>query len=49
MASPSAVPVPATHLDAARDAEPATRAANAAMAARLPFADFADFEAASGD
>ncbi len=46
MASPSAVPVPATHLDAARDAEPATRAANAAMAARLPFADVADFEAA---
>ena len=46
MASPSAVPVPATHLDAARDAEPATRAANAAMAAHLPFADVADFEAA---
>ena len=42
----SAVPVPASHLDAARDAEPATRAANAAMAARLPFADVADFEAA---
>lgn len=46
MASPSAVPVPASHLDAARDAEPATRAANAAMAAHLPFADVADFEAA---
>ncbi len=46
MASPSAVPVPATHLDAARDAEPATKAANAAMAAHLPFADVADFEAA---
>jgi len=46
VASPSAVPVPASHLDAARDAEPATRAANAAMAAPLPFADVADFEAA---
>ncbi len=46
MASPSAVPVPTTHLDAARDAEPATRAANAAMAAHLPFADVADFDAA---
>ncbi|HEY4168047.1 MAG TPA: alkyl sulfatase dimerization domain-containing protein [Reyranella sp.] len=42
----SAVPVPASHLDAARDAEPATRAANAAMAAHLPFADTRDFEAA---
>jgi alkyl sulfatase BDS1-like metallo-beta-lactamase superfamily hydrolase len=42
----SAVPVPASHLDSARDAEPATRAANAAMAARLPFADKRDFEAA---
>jgi alkyl sulfatase BDS1-like metallo-beta-lactamase superfamily hydrolase len=42
----SAVPVPASHLDAARDAEPATRAANAALAARLPFADTRDFEAA---
>src|SRR5471032_902600 len=42
----SAVPVPATHLDAARDADPATRAANAAMAARLPFGDTRDFEAA---
>ena len=41
----SAVPVPASHLDAARDAEPATRAANAAMAAHLPFADTRDFEA----
>src|SRR5579883_2609589 len=42
----SAVPVPASHLDSARDAEPATRAVNAAMAARLPFADRRDFEAA---
>jgi alkyl sulfatase BDS1-like metallo-beta-lactamase superfamily hydrolase len=46
MTTASAVPVPASHLDAARDAEPATRAANAAMAARLPFADTRDFEAA---
>ena len=46
MATASAVPVPASHLDAARDAEPATRAANEAMAGRLPFADTADFEAA---
>jgi len=46
MAAGSAVPVPASHLDVARDAEPATRAANAAMAARLPFSDTADFEAA---
>ncbi len=46
MASASAVPVPSSHLDAARDAEPATRAANDAMAARLPFANTADFEAA---
>jgi alkyl sulfatase BDS1-like metallo-beta-lactamase superfamily hydrolase len=46
MASASAVPVPSSHLDAARDAEPATRAANAAMAAKLPFGDTADFEAA---
>ena len=46
MASASSVPVPSSHLDAARDAEPATRAANAAMAAKLPFADTADFEAA---
>jgi len=46
MATASAVPVPASHLDAARDAEPATRTANAAIAARLPFADTADFEAA---
>lgn len=46
MAANSAVPVPASHLDIARDAEPATRAANAAMAARLPFGDTADFEAA---
>ena len=43
MASASAVPVPASYLDVARDAEPATRAANAAMAAKLPFADTADF------
>ena len=46
MASASAVPVPSSHLDAARDAEPATQAANAAMAARMPFANTADFEAA---
>ncbi|OYW18700.1 MAG: hypothetical protein B7Z52_04665, partial [Burkholderiales bacterium 12-64-5] len=46
MASASAVPVPSSHLDAARDAEPATKAANAAMSAHLPFADTADFEAA---
>ena len=46
MASNSAVPVPASHLDAALDAAPATRAANEAMAAGLPFADVADFEAA---
>jgi alkyl sulfatase BDS1-like metallo-beta-lactamase superfamily hydrolase len=38
--------VPASHLDAARDAEPATTAANAALAARLPFDDVADFETA---
>ncbi|MEI6203246.1 MAG: MBL fold metallo-hydrolase, partial [Enhydrobacter sp.] len=41
----SAVPVPASHLDAARDAEAATRAANAALAATLPFSDVRDFEA----
>ena len=41
----SAVPVPATHLDAARDAEAATRKANGAMAAGLPFGDTRDFEA----
>jgi len=46
MATASIVPVPASHLDAARDAEPATTAANAAMAARLPFDDVADFETA---
>jgi alkyl sulfatase BDS1-like metallo-beta-lactamase superfamily hydrolase len=46
MAAASAVPVPASHLDPARDADPATRAANAAMAARLPFSDVRDFEAA---
>ena len=46
MATASAVPVPASHLDAARDAEPATKAANAAMAAPLPFSDVRDFEAA---
>jgi alkyl sulfatase BDS1-like metallo-beta-lactamase superfamily hydrolase len=45
-AAGSAVPVPATHLDAARDADPATQAANAAMAAKLPFGDRRDFEAA---
>ena len=45
MATASAVPVPASHLDVARDAEPATRAANAAMAANLPFGETADFEA----
>ena len=46
MAAGSAVPVPASHLDSARDAEPATLAANAAMAARLPFTDVRDFAAA---
>jgi len=46
MAIASAVPVPASHLDAARDAEPATKAANAAMAAPLQFSDVGDFEAA---
>ena len=46
MAAESAVPVPASHLDVARDAEPTTKAANAAMAARLPFGEVADFEAA---
>ena len=46
MTAASAVPVPASHLDAARDSEAATMAANAAMAARLPFGDVADFEAA---
>ncbi len=46
MSAASAVPVPASHLDAARDAEPATRTANAAMAATLPFGDTRDFEAA---
>jgi len=46
MPAESAVPVPASHLDVARDAEPATRAANAAMAATLPFGEVADFEAA---
>jgi len=44
--SASAVPVPVSHLDVARDAEPATRAANAAMAANLPFGETADFDAA---
>lgn len=47
MANPSAVPVPASHLDAARDAEPATRAANEAVLGKLPFADTRDFEAAA--
>lgn len=46
MAAGSAVPVPASHLEAARDAEAATRAANAAWAAKLPFGDTRDFEAA---
>jgi len=46
MAGASAVPVPSSHLDAARDADPATRAANAALAAKLPFSDTRDFEAA---
>jgi alkyl sulfatase BDS1-like metallo-beta-lactamase superfamily hydrolase len=46
MTTSSAVPVPASHLDAARDAEAATKAANAAMAAKLPFSDTRDFEAA---
>ena len=46
MAAESAVPVPTSHLDVARDAEPTTKAANAAMAARLPFGEVADFEAA---
>ncbi|SJZ36447.1 Alkyl sulfatase BDS1, metallo-beta-lactamase superfamily [Enhydrobacter aerosaccus] len=46
MSAGSAVPVPSTHLDAARDADPATRAANKAMAAKLPFGDTRDFEAA---
>ena len=46
MAAGSAVPVPASHLDRARDAEPATLAANKAMAARLPFSDVRDFAAA---
>jgi alkyl sulfatase BDS1-like metallo-beta-lactamase superfamily hydrolase len=45
MAISSAVPVPASHLDAAREAEAATKAANAAMAAKLPFSDTRDFEA----
>ena len=46
MAAGSAVPVPASHLDAARDADATTKAANAAMAARLPFSDTRDFESA---
>ena len=46
MAAGSAVPVPASHLDVARDAEPATKAANAAMLARLPFGEVACFDAA---
>src|SRR5258708_1947918 len=46
MPAGSAVPVPASHLDVARDAEPATKAVNAAMAAKLPFDDVAAFEAA---
>ena len=46
MTTGSAVPVPASHLDAARDAEAATKSANATMAATLPFSDTRDFEAA---
>ena len=46
MTTRSAVPVPTSHLDVARDAEVATKAANAAMAAKLPFSDARDFEAA---
>src|SRR5579871_5458227 len=46
MAAGSAVPVPASNLEAARDAEPATRAANEALRAKLPFSDTRDFEAA---
>ncbi len=46
MSAASAVPVPASHLDVARDAEPATKVVNAAMAAKLPFGDVADFAAA---
>ena len=46
MVAASAVPVPASYLDMARDADPATRAANAAMAAGLRFSDTRDFEAA---
>ena len=41
---PSAVPVSRAFLDAAKDAEPATRAANAAMGAGLPFDDRRAFE-----
>ncbi|MBM3644439.1 MAG: MBL fold metallo-hydrolase [Alphaproteobacteria bacterium] len=47
MSVASAVPVPVSHLDAARDAEPATRAANGAMAARLPFHDTRAFDDAA--
>ena len=46
MSSNSAVPVPLSYLDTSRDAEPATRAANAAMSAKLPAARPEDFEAA---
>lgn len=42
--APSAVPVPQSLLDAARDAEAATLAANAALVERLPFHDRQDFE-----
>ena len=35
MATASAVPVPASHLDVARDAEPATKTANAELAVVL--------------
>jgi hypothetical protein len=42
--APSAVPVPHSLLDTARDAEARTRAANAALLERLPFHDRQDFE-----
>jgi alkyl sulfatase BDS1-like metallo-beta-lactamase superfamily hydrolase len=47
MAAGSAVPVPASYLDKARDAEPATRVVNEALLGKLPFTDNRDFEAAS--
>jgi len=42
--APSAVPVPQSLLDAARDAEAGTRAANATLLEQLPFHDRQDFE-----